>query len=418
MQAALHRTVTDSTGIVGSFAQVRTGRVTSSTMDQSSEKGTPPKRESIFSLRRSFSSAANGQPSPVVSEGIASPDSNSLGNRRSSAPAMVPGDENASDAGGTESGATPQKKKSKIFSTKFVKKMFRSNSMSSATGGDENVPFDLPDGDEGEQGAFDGADEIDDRQSEASAMDGVTEDGTTPKKKKSKIFSTKFVKKMFRSNSLSSTGAPDTPGSQEGGEASPAPPADDSASKPKRKSIFSIGRSSFSGADGKTSAPPSVASPVVPEGRKPAANSAYQGPVSPTFDVKNKSGDDVDEDEDEGPVTKVDTSFRTKQSFFDSPATAGAPPAKSPDASNSPGSAKLLFGSVEDVPAINSPPQKLEYDLPMHSPAREETWAGTGAPEAKVEYFVALSDTSSPAEQHPAKGSPPATRQKVITPFY
>jgi hypothetical protein len=387
-------------------------------MEQSSEKGTPPKRGSIFSLRRSFSSAANGQPSPVVSEGIASPDSNSLGNRRSSAPAMVPGDENASDAGGTESGATPQKKKSKIFSTKFVKKMFRSNSMSSATGGDENGDENLPDGDEGgEQGTFDGADEIDDRQSEASAMDGVTEDGTTPKKKKSKIFSTKFVKKMFRSNSLSSTGAPDTPGSQEGGESSPAPRADDSASKPKRKSIFSIGRSSFSGADGKTSAPPSVASPAAPDGRKPVASSAYQGPVSPTFDAKGTMGTDVDEDEDEGPVTKVDTSFRTKQSFFDSPATAGVPPAKSPDASNSPGSAKLLFGSVEDEPAIASPPQKLEYDLPMHSPAREETWAGTGAPEAKVEYFVALRDTSSPAEQHPAKGSPPATRQKVATPF-
>lgn len=368
-------------------------------------------------------SSPNLQQSPTPGDGIASPNSD-IGNRRLSGSVMVSIDENASDAGGTESGTTPTKKKSKIFSTKFVKKIFRSNSMTSANGADDTASVGQPD----DALVLELADGVDDsRQSEysvgtANDADGGTEGGTTPKKKKSKVFSTKFVKKMFRSNSMTSTGAPETPGSADGKAVDT--PGDDGGSsvggssmKQKRKSLFSFGgRSSFSGGEGKASAPPSVASPTIAEHKKAAADAVYAGPVSPSFTAP-RTEDLVYEDDDgeeEEQVMRVDTNFKMKQSFFDSPAPAPASTAagaRSAAPTTSPGSAKLLFGSIDDEPPlkISSPLPRLDYDLPMHSP----TDAGTGHTgqesepddELRIDDGLPASEPAGPTVGSAAKGS-------------
>jgi hypothetical protein len=339
---------------------------------------------------------------------------------------MVTVDENNSEAG-TESGT---KKKSKMFSTKFVKKMFRSNSMSSATGNE--VPF-SPDGGESLGGDEEQFDESRMSEVSASVADG---DGSTPKKKKSKIFSTKFVKKMFRSNSLTSNGAPETPAS--GGQEDFGDPNDpiqnevdgNSATKSKRKSFFSLGRSSFSGDTNKGSAPPSVVSPN-PERKLPATSpdGAFQGPVSPSFVPPQQQGANVgtsndNEDEEEEEVVRVDTSFKSKQSFFESLSSPSKTPqaggksgpstaVKSPPSQQkavavaSPGTAKMLFEAVEEEPASSPAPRATAAAVEEQKEQEEKVEAAQSTPLDSKESKRTSALTPKSQPKSPLRGKSP-----------
>eukprot|EP01032_Pedospumella_encystans_P012990 gene12990-14984_t len=170
--------------------------------EQSTEK--KEKKGAFYSLRKSFSGRTSSKQdldipdseSITSGQGPSSPFSDrSITSRRASAPSsLMVVDENTSDLG-SELGVP--KKSKKMFSTKFVKKMFRSGSFSGSQAGDDHIAQDNASVAE-EDDALDES-----RMSEASAATGTVDESGSPTKKK-KRFSTKFVTKMFRSNSMSS----------------------------------------------------------------------------------------------------------------------------------------------------------------------------------------------------------------------
>ena len=306
---------------------------------------------------------------------------------------MISADDTASDAG-TDATETSGKKKKKMFSS--IKKMFSSNNLSANKASDINENEDL------ENIEY----ENESRMSEASAgiADQGESTGGTPKKKKSKIFSTKMITKMFRSNSLTSNGPPEATdgdlGASSGDMGTPMKAAGDigaedspaqTQSKTKRKSFLSKVRKSFSGDSSKSTATPSQGSPV------PEQPVAVASPSHSNLDqqsnihtpVLHNSGEG-DDDEEEEEVVPVDTTFTSKQSFFEDKAstpsvatsttpfsekrrTASPTPARqqaAPTSNSGSSIGKKLFEAVEDeVPAPVASPHRLEYDLPMHSPA-------------------------------------------------
>ena len=361
------------------------------------------KKGSFFSLRKSFSgrgSSAGLDQDNVTADGesvtsaqdYASPLSDkSFSGRRASAPSnLMVVDENLSDMG-SEFGGSGQPKKSKMFSTKFVKKMFKSNKGSEGVASSDG--FSIADDDEA----------IDDRMSEASGATGTVDESGVPKKKK-KMFSTKFVKKIFRSNSMSSAGGGDTSFANEE-VASIAGESEASPTQARRKSIFSFGKSP------KTDAK-SVDKAIVSDS-KPVTIDPYQGPISPTFmarkPFRNELADLETEEEPNSklPASEADTTpFKAENVAPVSPKSESLSPSSeivlTPLTTKVSGSAWKLFDAVEEgVPAapeeVQDPsvsPGRLEYDLPLHNAAEADQHIEASEVDADAEPFVLLERAS------------------------
>lgn len=298
------------------------------------------KKNSFFSLRKSFSGRTSSKQdldipdieSVASGQELASPLSDkSLSGRRASAPSsLMVVDENTSDLG-SEIGVP--KKSKKMFSTKFVKKMFRSGSFSGSQAGDDQSIQDNASVAE-EDDALDES-----RMSEASGATGTVDESGSPTKKK-KRFSTKFVTKMFRSNSMSSANGADMTAAQANESASVAGDSEVNPSpiQSRRKSLFSFG-SSYSKSPPPSSAANAAGIAGIDKTQVPV--DPYQGPVSPTFVARRPFADDE-------PVEQNKPS----------PIPASSPVA--PHNSSGTGSAWKLFEAVES-------PGRLEYDLPLQN---------------------------------------------------
>lgn len=345
-------------------------------MEAEHEGGQPMKKRSSFvSFRKSFSSMLDTGSSSKNKAGEYAVDTagrvseDATAGRRSFAPtAGVPAPtDNISDVAGSEAASSPKQKKSKRFSLKGVKKMFRSNSMKSSA---SNEGTDIPDvtGAAEDSGDFDES-----RMSEASASNVGTEQGldaTTgvPKKKKSKIFSTKAITKMFRSNSLTSASGVDGPE-----KFSDVASIDENGLKqgvPKRKSFFSFKKDSTD----KNSISSPAGESAARAGTSAAVDDKYSGPVSPTFERASKS---VDDDEE---VTVIDAAQLANSSFFNpsqaSPIGKAVSPIRGGNSNNS--AAKLFEQVEEDVPG---PPPGSSPKQPSPNPQRSPP---KGTPQARA----------------------------------
>lgn len=343
--------------------------------ERSTEK--KEKRGSFFSLRKSFSGrSATAQDydvsdtgSVVSGQDFASPISDKSARRASAPSALMAVDENTSDLG-SEIGGSGLPKKSKMFSTNFVKKMFRSNSLKgSDAGGDIGSPDGISVADEDE--ALDES-----RLSDASGATGTVDESGSPKKKKR--FSMKAVKKIFRSNSMSSAGGGDTPSVQESASVAGDSEVNHTPTQSRRKSMFSFGKKSvLQSTESKGIASLSISS------KEPS--DPYQGPISPTFMGRKPFAEDepaFSSEETTMQMSSEDTPVkdpspvhkqlgRSPEQTAASSVSPLTPPATL--SSSGTGSAWKLFQAVEEEQKeltegdANMSPGRLEYDLPLQN---------------------------------------------------
>lgn len=307
--------------------------------EQNSGKQEKAKRKSFVSFRKSFSSLMDAGSTKNKGNDL---DENSadqeledapVGRRASEPDAGIasPGD-GISEVAGSDAANSPKQKKSKRFSLKGVTKLFRSNSLKSTASQEVIDAADNVGGAE-EDAGFDES-----RMSEASASTAGVDAAGVPKKKKSKIFSTKSFTKMFRSNSLTSANGTDAPNLGDGAS------VDENGARtipPKRKSFFSFKKDH--GDKSSVGTPPADASAR----NSPSApvEDSYSGPVSPTFE---RSATSMDDDEE---VTQIDAAQLANSSFFNpskSSVLGKAVPVSPPRAQSSNNSASKLFQQVDE----------------------------------------------------------------------
>ena len=349
--------------------------------EQSTEK--KEKKGAFYSLRKSFSGRTSSKQdldipdseSITSGQGPSSPYSDrSITSRRASAPSsLMVVDENTSDLG-SEHGVP--KKSKKMFSTKFVKKMFRSGSFSGSQAGDDHIAQDNASVAE-EDDALDES-----RMSEASAATGTVDESGSPTKKK-KRFSTKFVTKMFRSNSMSSANGGDAMSAAGGETPSVAGDSEANASpaQSRRKSMFSFG-SSYSKSSPKPSGENTSGIAGRDETQVPV--DPYQGPVSPTFVARRPFAEGEPQE-----LGYTSPNAPIEQQNKPSPIPATSPAAV--HSSSGTGSAWKLFEAVEA-----SSPGRLEYDLPLQNAAESQDEVGDSYAE---EPFSAMNNSLDSFEE-------------------